>query len=298
LNVKGGAVMGEPEDKLPVEVLRAKRLEIVDDEGKFRAALGTDEKGIASLSLFDASGRLRSSLDAEEIPGHLSGLALYDTNGNLRASVGVDNDPEKGSSLTLYDMEGKSRVGVGLQTGGQAGLGISAGKKDRAVKIAAMDDGNVYLMLSGEDAPMVGLTLSEEEGKDPSADLMLTDKDTRAGGGISGRRSGPSVKLIDRREKVRASFELGPNGQPGLYTFDEEGVPVQDANAFDRVVAERGPVYQAVLLGSLLVAGGIAGALIARTASDTPGSLPAALFTVVVLAALVGLWIMARRRGW
>jgi hypothetical protein len=41
--------------------------------------------------------------------------------------------------------------------------------------MVAMDDGNLYLLLNGKDAPMVGLTLSEEEGKDPSADLMLTD---------------------------------------------------------------------------------------------------------------------------
>jgi hypothetical protein len=39
------------EDWSPAEVLRAKRLEIVDDEGKVRAELGTDGQGVASLSL-------------------------------------------------------------------------------------------------------------------------------------------------------------------------------------------------------------------------------------------------------
>jgi hypothetical protein len=139
--------MAKPEDKSPPDVLRAKRLEIVDDEGKVRASLGTDEKGIASLSLFDPSGRLRASLDAEEIPGVASGLGLFDTNGKLRAAVGMDNDPDKSSYLSLLDAEGKTRAQVGLETGGQVWLSILAGKKDRSVKLAAMDDGNITLML-------------------------------------------------------------------------------------------------------------------------------------------------------
>ncbi len=48
--------MGKPEDVVPAEVLRAKRLEIVDDEGKVRAVLGTCEEGIGGLSVFDESG--------------------------------------------------------------------------------------------------------------------------------------------------------------------------------------------------------------------------------------------------
>jgi hypothetical protein len=37
--------MSEHEEKIPAEVLRTKRLEIVDDEGKVRAVLGIDEAG-------------------------------------------------------------------------------------------------------------------------------------------------------------------------------------------------------------------------------------------------------------
>jgi hypothetical protein len=58
-----GLAMSEHEDKKPADVLRTKRLEIVDDEGKVRAALGTGEEGVASLSIFDQSERLRVSLE-------------------------------------------------------------------------------------------------------------------------------------------------------------------------------------------------------------------------------------------
>jgi len=50
-------VTGKPDDAAPAEVLRAKRLEIVDDEGKVRAVLGTREEGI---------GGCRSSMRAGE----------------------------------------------------------------------------------------------------------------------------------------------------------------------------------------------------------------------------------------
>ncbi len=97
--------MREPEDKSPAEVLRAKRLEVVDDEGKVRAALGTDEKGIGGLSVYDESGRLRASLEAGEIPGEASGLSVFDANGKPRAIVGMHNDPDQNSYLTLLDTE-------------------------------------------------------------------------------------------------------------------------------------------------------------------------------------------------
>jgi hypothetical protein len=206
--------MSELEDKSLADVLRTKRLGLVDDEGKVRAVLGTREEGIGGLSVFDASGRIRASLEAGEVPEQSSGLSVFDTDGKPRATVGMDNDPDRGSFFVLLDSKGEQRAVVGLQTGGQAGLRFSAGQKDRAIGIAAMDDGNLRLFLSGEDVPMVGLSLSEEEGKDPSSDLVLVDKDGQAGVVISGHRSGPFVKLRDRRKKVRASFELGGNGEP------------------------------------------------------------------------------------
>jgi hypothetical protein len=290
--------MSEPGNTSPAEVLRAKRLEIVDDEGKVRAVLGTREEGIGVVSVYDQSGRVRASLEAGEIPEQASGLSVFDTNGKPRAVVSMDNDPDRGSALILLDTEGKQRAVVSLKEGGQAGLRFSAGQKNRAISISAGDDGKLYLMLSGEGAPMVALGLNEKEGQDACSNIVLADNDDRAGIVISGRRSGPSIKLTDRREKVRASLELGANGEPGLYHFDEEGTTIRQANAFERVVGERGPVYQVILVGAGLAISGLVGAWIARTASAAPGSLLAALVTGVVLAALVVLLVVARRRGW
>ena len=93
-------------------------------------------------------------------------------------------------------------------------------------------------------------------------------------------------------------FGLGVGGEPRLYVADEDGKPIDPRNAFERVVAERGIVYQALFFAAVLIAGGIGGAWMANTASLSAESLPAALITVVVLVALAGLLFVAHRRGW
>ena len=41
--------MGEHEEKQPAEVLGTKRLEVVDDRGMVRAALGTNKEGVTGV---------------------------------------------------------------------------------------------------------------------------------------------------------------------------------------------------------------------------------------------------------
>jgi hypothetical protein len=77
----------------------------------------------------------------------------------------------------------------------------------------------------------LGASAISEHGRE----LALVDKDERVAVVISSGRSwDPYVKLLDRRQKVRASLELGAGRQPGLYVFDEEGTPVRQGNAFER----------------------------------------------------------------
>ena len=95
---------------------------------------------------------------------------------------------------------------------------------------------------------------------------------------------------------MRGFFGLGVGGEPRFYVADEEGKPLGRQSAFDRVVAERDLVYQALLIVAVLVAGGAGGWWIAEMATAATVSLPAAVITVFVLAALVGWLIMGRRR--
>jgi hypothetical protein len=52
--------MSKRGERQPTDVLRTKLLEIVDDEGKGRAVLETNQKRATSLSGYDRSERLRS----------------------------------------------------------------------------------------------------------------------------------------------------------------------------------------------------------------------------------------------
>jgi hypothetical protein len=217
------------------------------------------------LSVYDASGRVRVHLEAGELPDQGSGLSALDTDGNPRVVVNMNNDPDKDSALILLDTDGKQRAVVNLHASGQTGLSLSTtGQKDRSIKLVAMDDGGAHLMLAGEGAPKAVLTsLSEDDIDDPAAILALLDKDGQGGVHIGGRRCRPFVRFKDPRGTVRTPYELGVNGEPELYVFDEEGTSVRDAGTFDCLVAERGPVCQVVLFGSVLVV----------TAVGVPGSL-------------------------
>jgi len=88
------------------EVIRAKSFEVVDKDGKRRAALGM-VFGEPSLALFDKNDKRRallSLLDGEP------GLYLYDKNEQPRAALGMDGG-EPG--LWLKDKNNKLRAALG-----------------------------------------------------------------------------------------------------------------------------------------------------------------------------------------
>jgi hypothetical protein len=206
------------------------------------------------------------------------------------------------NGLAVFDTDGRLQIAMGahaISENGQAGLSLSAAEKDRHIKMAAKNDGRLTFMLTDKGTPMLALMLTEGERKELSSDLVLMDKEARSGVAVSsGRRSDPHLRLLDRRQKVRGSFELGVGGEPVLYFADEEGKPIDPRNAFERAVADRSLWYQAVFFVAVLIAGGIGGAWMANTASLSGESLPAAVITVVVLVAMAGLLFVAHRRGW
>jgi hypothetical protein len=287
--------MSEIQKNKPTDVLRTRRLEVVDDEGRVRAVLGTNEWGFTSLSIFDQSERLRTSLDASEVDEQMNGLSVVDANGRLQISIGAHAISKKGCGFYCNDPNDENRGGFGMYEDGSAVLSISAAGKDRHIKMAATSTRDLFLVLSDEGAPMVATRLTES--KEPlSPALALIDKDERAGMVISGG-SDPNLRLVDRRCKVRGFFGLGVRGEPKLYVADEEGKPIVRQSVFDRVVADRGIVYQALLYSAVLFAGALGGAWIADAASASFYSLPAAIITTIVLIALIG-WLVAFRRSW
>ncbi len=73
-----------------VEVIRVKRIELVDSEGTVRAALAVHEDGTAGLDLSDEGGQVRASLTlaAAGVPR----LNLLGRDGGVQASLGFGTD--------------------------------------------------------------------------------------------------------------------------------------------------------------------------------------------------------------
>ena len=83
------------------EVIRAKRFEVVDGEGRPRVVLGT-QRETSGLVLLDGNGQSVAELAVGDETGSTS-LSLYDLRGSVRASLDLDGSP----TLSLYDMAGE-----------------------------------------------------------------------------------------------------------------------------------------------------------------------------------------------
>ena len=271
---------GKSQNPPASDILRTKRLEVVDDEGRVRAALGTDEEGMGGLTLFDESGKKRAVLEAGEAQGHAEGLALFDADGNIRATLGFSKD-------------------------GHSNLTILSGGKGRSIKLIGQPDGGVILGLVGEGAPHVFMSLVEEEGVDPYAHLALTDKDGRGGIVLGGRKAWSFVRFRDYRGEIRAGLELADEGELEVTSFGERrrsGL----SGSIERVLEDSGAFYRALVFASVLVVFTILGIWFAGLATSAAGVvgtgsgafpfgvIGAGVFLVIVIASL--LLFLARNR--
>lgn len=112
-------------------LVQAGRLEIIDKEGRIRAALGDTSDGTAhfdsfGLALYGLDGRRRAVLSIDKTGPTL----VFDHDGNNALSIGVDdptNDSEPaGPYVTIVDAKGELALGLALNQSGalrQKGLG-------------------------------------------------------------------------------------------------------------------------------------------------------------------------------
>ncbi len=131
------------------DVVRAKRFEVVDDNGKTRGVFEVVPDGKARLMLFDEDGNTRGTF-AVARNGVVVGL--FDGNGKTRASLGVT--PDGASSLSLSDKHQKPRMSLSLLPDGKSGMVITDGDGKARVKLAVQPDGT----------PVFGLGEKDEDG--------------------------------------------------------------------------------------------------------------------------------------
>ena len=230
-------------------------------------------------------------------------VEIVDNAGKLRAVFGTGGFIGDGAHLAVLGDEDGSYTGLGLHENGEAYLAVSNGEKGRGMKMAVGPEGAARLVSTGEDSPLLYLGLDEEEGGGPISYLVLAENDGGASIAITGRKSGSFVRLSDARGEVRASLEVGADGEPELNRVDREGYPYGPTGWLYRTLNEASVVYQAVVAVAFLLASAVVGAWIAGAASssvdaaiDGPLTLGATAAMIVVFAILTMLVLRLIRR--
>ena len=113
----GGAVLlGQAAPEEIPEVMKARRFEVVDKNGEFRAGLGASVDG-GTMVFADKTGAFRADLDFAQDGAVV--LSLRNEKGKTRTSFFVGNNKP---GLVLYDDAGKVRAMLSLGGNGSPGL--------------------------------------------------------------------------------------------------------------------------------------------------------------------------------
>ncbi len=110
--------MAAPAGGPAAEEVRARRIVLVDAEGRERAALAVDADGWAGLRAVDVAGKTRVALGSAA--AGTAALALTDMREKTRVSLAVNTDGL--SMLSLLDARGRNKATLGANPAGEAGL--------------------------------------------------------------------------------------------------------------------------------------------------------------------------------
>lgn len=155
------------------KAIRAQEFDVVDQNGKTRVILGTDDSGSPGLVLYNKNGKpgVELTLGADELPA----LGLYDQNDKNRAALYLD---KSGPTLTLSDRNETTRAGLAVC---DSGSGISA------------------LMLCNQNGvSCAALGVSGDSGPE----LALRDQNGMLRGELHVPASGPASALRDQNGDV------------------------------------------------------------------------------------------------
>jgi hypothetical protein len=160
----------------PIDELSARRLTIVDGQGRGRATLGPAEDGSVELRLYDADDRARAELTVGA--NGVTSLTLRDGDGEMRSclAVGAEGDTRLHlhgtAAVSLHDREGQPRALLGLdEQTGMASLSCADAAGGTCVLLAEDESGG-RLHLFRHDAD--GRRIPAGDPADPEASDAVT----------------------------------------------------------------------------------------------------------------------------
>ncbi len=113
------------------DVVRTRRLEVVDSDGKARASIDVDDKNAVSLKLYKPGGTVPASAVAT-LPDGSSTLVLNRDGG--KAAVLLTASPDGLYGLVLVDQNGVPRVYVALTADGAPTVSVLDGDQQSVWK--------------------------------------------------------------------------------------------------------------------------------------------------------------------
>lgn len=239
------------------DVLSARMVELVDQDGRTRVALGLAE-GVAALGFTDEKGRVRGGLTLTphgfalgfvdergqkrvelsltdqgprlaffdkaavervllSLDGDSSGLALNDKQGENRVTIGLSEQEGEGPLVALADGAGRIRAGLCVAQAGPM-LVLSAEAPEEFLRLNAGAAGTQLGFFDKNGVSRVAIGLSEKEGEGPL--LALADGAGRTRAGLSVAETGPQLKFFDKEGVLRVN--LARSADASELAFNDE----------------------------------------------------------------------------
>jgi len=151
------------------QVVRARKFELVDQQGRVRGVLGDLGFGSVGMSVRDSDGTMRVGLSV--LPDGKAVVSFYTKEGRPGAALGIG--PDGNPTMLLARGDGKRQIELAYAADGGARLRMVDTEGQAGAALGMFPDGSPYLLLRGTDKGRAILEVSGES--DPG--LFLYDKE-------------------------------------------------------------------------------------------------------------------------
>ena len=190
----GLAVMGQAAPRSVPDVIRAKKFEVIGDNGRLIARLGRGVfQDYGALSIFDSNEELKASIFASTVGG-----VIFTANRKGRTVVSIGPDEAGNGSISTFNGKGKEAVRISTTTTGKETISTHNSKGERLVSISSTNKGDG------------AITANNGKGK-----KLLQITANRSGDGAISTHSSKGEKLFQ--------ISSTKGGEAGIATFNRAG---------------------------------------------------------------------------
>ncbi len=255
----------KPAPKPSSDTIRAKRIELTDDQGNVRVSIGLTSDGAAIIKMLDKNGNPTLALRSDQGLGFLTpegkrqvvvgssgagyGIGVYDSKGNPRAELTMVNDEPY---MAMSDADHKFRMSmfllqdqpfISMTDGKDEGASILMKVKGSAPQIVLSDsigkarseyslveDGNPRLLMAASEGPSC-VNLSVSNGR---PNLIVSDPKTNVAGNFGFTTAGDlGLMLLNSDQKLRAAMVLKAEDDPLVYVIHPSGNPAAEMGIYN-----------------------------------------------------------------